>query len=331
MGDGRKARSLTQMKAMLRERLPKPLRERLRQANISTHWLADMYRFNIAQSDARTLAGRARSAFRITRTVLDRKWVLFRPEVPAYEHAMYKICLQLGYRITGDRSRPFEAAISWEDTAFATRDNVLSQLSSRHAVVNLGCLDTSKTRVAMIFAEVFGYALIVDPRKHSGRCVQKSERNAQHDGKIIDCPTEPEAGFTYQKLINNEVHGGLVQDIRMPVIGHRFPFVYLKYRPINIRFRNLNASVELARVEDVLSHEEIEKARQFCRALSLDYGEVDMLRNKEDGQLYIVDVNTTPSGPPNHISIEGARTAVLEMANAFKEVLSSQSQPSGSR
>lgn len=322
MEDGRKGTSLIrQMKGMLRERLPEPLVERLRQVSISAHWLADMYRFNLSMAATDTFSGRARNALQITRTILDRKWVLFRPEVPAYGHAMYKICLQLGYRITGDRTRPFEVAIGWEDTAFAVKDNVLSQLSSTHVVLNLDCQDTSKTRVATIFGQVFGYSLAIDPRRHQGRCVRKSEINAQHDGTIVECPTDRVAGFAYQKLIDNEVAGGLVQDMRMPVIGHQIPFVYLKYRPVDIRFKNLNTRVELARVEDVLSPEEVDKAKQFCRALSLDYGEIDILRNKEDGRVYIIDVNTTPSGPPNHISGEGERTAVVEMATAFEEGL----------
>jgi hypothetical protein len=33
--------------------------------------------------------------------------------------------------------------------------------------------------------------------------------------------------------------------------------------------------------------------------MGLDYGELDVLRDADDGRLYVVDVNTTPFGPVN--------------------------------
>jgi hypothetical protein len=316
------ARSLTRrLKALLRDRLPERLVDRLRDLSVSTHWVPDLYRFHLSASDTGSLSGQARSALRTTQALLDRKWVLFRPEVPARGHAMYKICLQLGYRITSDRTRPFAIAMRWSDTTFAPDDEVLSRLADGHLVLNLACQDTSKARVADTFARVFGYTLAVDPRVYQGKCVRKSDRNAQHDGSIVDAPRDPEPGFVYQRLIDNEVEGGLVQDMRMPVIGRQIPFVYLKYRPTEIRFKNRNIRVELARVDEVLSRQEAVKVREFCDAMRLDYGEIDVLRNREDGKVYIVDVNATPSGPPNHISREGERAALGAMARAFTEVL----------
>jgi len=312
---------MRRMKSALQARLPDQVVERLREMSIGSHWLPDLYRLHLSSAETRTLAGQARSALRVTRTVLDRKWLLFRPDVPAPGHAMYKICLYLGYRITSDPARPFALAIRWSDTTFAPDDEVLSRLANDYVVLNLACQDTSKGRVAAVFTQVFGYSLAVDPRVYPGKYVRKSDRNAQHDGSIVDGPRDPEPGFVYQRLINNEVEGGLVQDMRMPVIGQQIPFVYLKHRPTDIRFKNRNSRVEVAQVEEVLSREEAAKVRQFCDAMCLDYGEIDVLRNRDDGRLYIVDVNATPSGPPNHISREGERTAVAEMARAFKEVL----------
>ncbi len=313
---------IRQLKAALRDHLPEPLVERLRQLGISSHWLADMYRFNLAQAGNGTLSTSVRNALHITGSVLDPKWVLFRPEVPAYGHAIYKICLHLGYRITGDRTRPFEIAINWEDTAFGARDQVLSRLAATTRVVNLQCQDTSKTRVADVFAQAFGYPLAVDPRTHRGTCVRKSEANAQHDGAIVACPSEREAGFAYQRLLDNEVPGGLVRDMRVPVIGTELPFGYIKYRPVAARFRNLNTKVELASVADLFSREEVDGIVRFCGVMGLDYGEIDVLRNREDERIYIVDVNATPSGPPNHLSPDGARTAVAAMAKSFQGLLS---------
>ena len=38
------------------------------------------------------------------------------------------------------------------------------------------------------------------------------------------------------------------------------------------------------------------KILAVCREMGLDYGELDVLRDREDGRLYILDVNDTPSG-----------------------------------
>lgn len=35
-----------------------------------------------------------------------------------------------------------------------------------------------------------------------------------------------------------------------------------------------------------------------CRIMGLDYGELDVLRDTEDGKLYVADVNNTPWDPP---------------------------------
>jgi hypothetical protein len=53
--------------------------------------------------------------------------------------------------------------------------------------------------------------------------------------------------------------------------------------------------------------------------MDLDYGELDLLRDRGDGRIYVVDVNSTPWGPPNHISEDQSRIAVARMASAFRQ------------
>jgi glutathione synthase/RimK-type ligase-like ATP-grasp enzyme len=76
--------------------------------------------------------------------------------------------------------------------------------------------------------------------------------------------------------------------------------------------------VELASTADVLSPEEVERIIRFCRRMGLDYGELDVLRHRDDGRIYIVDVNTTPWGPPIQLSTQGKRAALLKLATTFK-------------
>lgn len=54
--------------------------------------------------------------------------------------------------------------------------------------------------------------------------------------------------------------------------------------------------------------------------MGLDWGELDILRNKDDGRAYIVDVNNTPAGPPNHLSKEDKERALQQLATTFARV-----------
>src|SRR5690554_4686192 len=53
--------------------------------------------------------------------------------------------------------------------------------------INRYCKNVSKSHVDRIFTDVFGYSSFIDP-KGSGKAVIKSERNAAHDGRIVELP-----------------------------------------------------------------------------------------------------------------------------------------------
>jgi len=50
--------------------------------------------------------------------------------------------------------------------------------------------------------------------------------------------------------------------------------------------------------------------------MALDYGELDVLRNKNDGKIYIVDVNNTPQGPPANTEKEQGIEAIRKIGEA---------------
>src|SRR3972149_6205746 len=142
--------------------------------------------------------------------------------------------------------------------------------------------------------------------------------NALHKGQTIECPTEPREGdFVYQKLICNETEDGFVEDMRVPIYGNRTPFVYLKYRSVKDRFvdrEHTNTKATIVEVDEVLSVNELNNIYRFCEKIGLDYGELDVLRDKDDGRIYIVDANIAPSGPPSPISDDEGKIAVMRLA-----------------
>ena len=185
-------------------------------------------------------------------------------------------------------------------------------------MLNLHCKDISKQKLDEVHQTVFGYRLAVNPLRHDGVCVKKSNDNATHDGVVIQCPLAVlDEGYVYQKVVNNRIDDYSVEDIRVPVFGDRIPFCYLKRRSITTRFGNENRSASLSEVETVLSGNEVEKILQLCEAMGLDYGELDVLRDRDDGRLYVVDVNNTPWGPPNHLDSNSVPVAIRRLSDCF--------------
>lgn len=246
-----------------------------------------------------------------------RKTILFYPDKPQPFHVLYKICHILGYKITNDLNVKADLVVHFGDATVRAADLALVALSKTQKVLNLDCNDISKEHVDKIFKEVFGYGTIIDPRTYSGKCVKKSNGNAKHDGVIIDCPAQPEEGYVYQRIINNQ-YDDMVLDDRAPVINNKIVFVYKKYRGIDTRFSNINASAQLVETKDAFSAEESAKILSFSKKMGLDYGELDILRDRDDGRIYIVDVNNTPAGPPNHIPKEEYQVALLTLAKNFQ-------------
>jgi hypothetical protein len=55
--------------------------------------------------------------------------------------------------------------------------------------------------------------------------------------------------------------------------------------------------------------------------MGLDFGELDILRDNDDGRIYIVDVNNTPSGPRRGVHMQEADYDQFfsTLTGAFKE------------
>ena len=93
--------------------------------------------------------------------------------------------------------------------------------------------------------------------------------------------------------------------------------VFRKRRPLARRFANENASVDWVRPQEVFTPAEIDLIRRFCSEIRLDWGGVDVLRNRQDGRIYIVDANKTDMGPPVALPLGQKLRATRLLARAF--------------
>ncbi len=257
------------------------------------------------------------NAVRATRVVRGREpraRISFFPKKPRSYYAIWPVCQLADVKITDD---PAEADLHFyfEDREFLTAQR---DAPSARPAFNIGCFDIRKSVVARIFEETFGYSLAIDPRTHEGLAVEKSEGNGKHDGRIVECPiAEPARDQVYQRLVDNTFDGNEHIDIRTPIVGGKIPFVYIKRRSRDVRFSNDNHRVDLAETNTLLSKREQEQIIDFARAMRLDFGGLDVLRDRGDGRIYIVDANKTDMGPPSALSAQNKLKAMRGLADAF--------------
>ena len=248
--------------------------------------------------------------------------VLFQPDYPDQEfYTIVPVFQRLGYFATLDPTDRFEFAMAWQDRTWTDACPGLEAISADKPVLNLRCRDISKRHVERIFSQVFGYSTFVDPLHYQGRCVEKHDENAI-GGVIVECPlSSVDPRFVHQRLIDAR-QGDRTIEYRVPVVLNSVPLVYLQHKDIpEHRIKTATRQAHVAEVADLFRSDEIERILEFSRLLGMDFGELDILRDKDDGKIYILDANKTPGGfgMRNRMNWEAAArsTAIERLAEAF--------------
>jgi hypothetical protein len=268
-----------------------------------------------------SMAGIRRRGLAIPRRPL----VLFMPEPPPRYSTMYKICKMNQYRFTTRPTTKPDIVVRWEDTTVGRPVDPRPEWIGSARLVNFCCLDISKRRLDEVHREIFGYGVNVDPLTYVGPGVIKSDLNGLHDGQVATFPiSHIEDGIVYQRLIRNEVEGGMVGDVRVPIFNDTIPFVWRRYHPEDARFGRGGPTLTFfASTDEYLSPHEQELILALARRIGLDYGEFDALRDAEDGRIYVVDANNTPSSPPSYEHEADRRKSETMLADAFERAFAS--------
>ena len=253
--------------------------------------------------------------------------LLFWPDLPTHWHVIWKLAASNGYRITDDPSADVVAAVRFIDQTIWEPDEVLLDVATRVPVLNLNCSDIGKSVVSEANLRAFGRQLGVDPLTHKGTIVVKSEANATHDGVLVEGPiTEIDPEMSYQRLIDNRLEDrGLFEVIRTPVIDGHVPLIYRKLRGGDNRLDNGYDDAQRHETSEYLNEEELAGIARFVQEMHMDHGEIDVLRDiAGDGQIYVVDANNTPWGPPRFLDETQRREAVGHMAPYFRRMIESR-------
>ena len=244
--------------------------------------------------------------------------IYFTPERARPWYLIWAVARAAGAKLAKDAAQA-DVVMQFEDATFTPNDPP-AKLKPGVKLVNFNCRDVSKTTVARASGIAFGNTLYVDPRTYVGAAVEKSEINAAHDGRIVQCPTTPVVGRSYQRVIDNRMPMDLdlVEDLRTCTVGGRAVCVFLKRRQVTKRFLNTNTEVLLRAPEEVFNAEEMDKIAAFTHEIGLDWGGVDVLRDRTDGSLHIVDANKTDMGPPIALNLPDKVKATLMLREAFR-------------
>ncbi len=251
---------------------------------------------------------------------------LFYPEYPKSGSTAARTLRALNVNITNNPKEGYDLVFFWKDeTETIQVDKILKPLNLGYKAFNQNCLDISKTTVDKVFGEVFGYSITVDPLTYQGVCVQKCDENALGEIDEILCPIpKAKPGFVYQKVIDNNVNNDYIADMRVLIFGTDIPFIIDKWIPKVRRYKkavktDLEYKYSRKDTNELLSADEQEKVIEMAQRMGLDYGEMDILRDNNDGQIYIVDVNKTPTMTISRFSEEELEKVYADLKYYFKK------------
>ena len=243
--------------------------------------------------------------------------IAFTPDIPRPWYLVRSAAAWRGMRLVEEAKA--DAVMFFEDATWSAAPS----FPAHAAVFNFACLDISKSRVADIFETVFGYPLAIDPQTHRGPAVAKSEVNSLHDGRVVECPCDPLPGLVYQRLIDTS-DGASLCDLRTPCVGGRPVLVLEKRRPANKLFSVHNRRVRLLSPDNVFSSAELTSIGAFCGMFGLDWGSLDILRDRISGRIYIVDVNKTDVGPVIALPLLAKLRSTALLAEALEALVSTR-------
>ena len=229
----------------------------------------------------------------------------------------------LGCRLEGWRwFGRYDLIVNWQDL---TRDMLdvaayVAQVQHEHPVarsgapvLNAGPVDISKTKVEEAHRAAFGYGALVDPLTHQGIMVEKSDGNALHDGRVLEGPITADRvrpGSVYARYIDTRDVDGRPVDLRTPYFGKVAAQIMEKRFEGDPRetgrFGGRRHSRIIKPTGEAFSAEEIAGIERLVAHLGLDVCEMDVLRNREDGRIYVVDCNRTaaPASGPLTLGME---------------------------
>lgn len=252
------------------------------------------------------------------------------PDLPSRKSTLHHVCRENRWELTNVQRQNPLFIIRFEDHTYKSV-RLPDWMNHENRVLNVQCNDISKSHLDAHHQEVFGYGVSIDPTTHKGLMLEKSEANAAHDGLERQGPiAQLTPGKVYQRIINNACREAEHYcDLRLVYALGQTPCLYIKQKTKEKRYTNETESAKLALPQTQLAPSELQLIGKLMQRLGVDMAELDLLRDRDDQKLYVVDVNPTPWGPPAGLSTRDRRRAIKLIAechmNLFKPQTTSRS------
>jgi hypothetical protein len=242
--------------------------------------------------------------------------IQFYPVRPSPKTSIVRLCSRLRLRIGFDPAGP-GTVFAWDD------GHLFSPAAAARlpdGAINGRCLDVSKSHIDRAWEDVAGYGVEIDPLSYHGPLVAKTELNGNHDGELLMGPlSRREPGIVYQRLVETLAEDGRIHVMRPVIMADRIPFAFEAWRQPPQWFHG-GVTLGPSDPAQLFSPVEIEQLLRFAATLGLDYGELDVLRDRADGRIYVIDANRTPLRPLT-MPPECDAAVYGAMADAFAEFL----------
>ncbi|MGI9627861.1 MAG: hypothetical protein ACR2QM_13575 [Longimicrobiales bacterium] len=222
--------------------------------------------------------------------------VYFAPSKADPQYLFRQIMALLGYKATDDPEDRAVLSLKWIDDTYPVADHSTLELASSRRLMNVGTWDISKDRVSELMEQVFGYTATIDPTQFEGQAVKKGNLNATEEASIVECPidrasVDPDA--VYQEVLGPDLLDGWIQEHRVTWLVDRIVTATERLRLPEQRFEYDGAQISVVRVQDIYTADESRRIAQFAKAMKLDYGDIETMRDSR-GRLHVLDVNPTP-------------------------------------
>ncbi|MBN2890742.1 MAG: hypothetical protein JXL97_02655 [Bacteroidales bacterium] len=247
------------------------------------------------------------------------KNILIYPHYPGRKAGMFQLAKKLNYNLTNKIPKKYELAVYWEYETFRKEFELIDKISKHKKVINLKSRDISKKKVDEVFTKIFGYSSLVNPLEFEGKCVKKGDINGLHNGQIITCPIEKtDENYIYQRIIETTNEENMTTEVRVAIINDKIPYCLMKHKTKDDLFSVGFNKSKLINEEDFFTKEEIQLILKFCKEFNFEFGELDIMRDDNNGKIYIIDTNNTPQqrlGKDKNTK----KTVYNNLAKIFKE------------
>ncbi len=184
-------------------------------------------------------------------------------------------------RTPGNTARPFAVKLSLSA--------MVRKTSARHYWNCSPGIDISKRRLEDKFKTVFGRNLGINPETHTGPALEKSNENAAHDGRVVQCPLSPVAGKTYQYYVDRPEEP--IMQWRIIVMDGK-PVAAIERIMVTKDCSSPSLKGYIIPIAKAISRKEHSQISELCREVFVECCDLDMLRDTT-GKMWIVDINPT--------------------------------------